>query len=358
MTSPLKNDRCLKALLCEPVDRTPVWVMRQAGRYLPEYRATRAQAGDFMTLCRTPDLACEVTLQPLARFDLDAAILFSDILTVPDAMGLNLSFVQGEGPKFSNPIKTRADVDKLIQPDAEGELGYVMNAVRTIRKALDGRVPLIGFAGSPWTVATYAVEGQGTKDFSKVKGLLYSDPATMHALLDKITRTTIDYLNAQIRAGAQAVMVFDTWGGVLSRPIYQEFSLRYMHQIVEGLIKENDGRRVPCVLFTKNAGDKLADMTATGCDALGVDWTMDLSAARDITQNAVALQGNLDPSVLYASDERIEQEVADVLSSFGQVNKGSGHVFNLGHGIHQHVNPDKLNVMVETVKKHSPQYHV
>lgn len=348
MSAELQNDLYLRALNREDTPRTPVWVMRQAGRYLPEYLRVRKQAGDFMSLCSNPELACEVTLQPIDRFNLDAAILFSDILTIPDAMGLGLHFEAGEGPRFSNPVRTPADVAKLPVPDPNDSLKYVMDAVSTIRKALNGRVPLIGFSGSPWTLATYMVEGGGTKDFAKIKGMLFSDPATLHAMLDKTAQSVISYLNAQVEAGAQSLMVFDTWGGVLAPANYREFSLRYMQQIVDGLTREADGRKVPVVLFTKNGGQWLDIMAETGCDGLGVDWTTDLHDARKRTGDKVALQGNLDPSVLYGSPESIREEVQRVLNSYG---KGPGHVFNLGHGIHQHVNPEHLGVMVEAVRE-------
>lgn len=350
----LKNDRYLKALLREPVDMTPVWMMRQAGRYLPEYKATRAQAGDFMSLCRNADLACEVTLQPLRRYDLDAAILFSDILTIPDAMGLGLSFGAGEGPKFARPIERKADVDNLPIPDPEGELQYVMNAVRTIRRELKGEVPLIGFSGSPWTLATYMVEGGSSKAFTKIKKMLYTDPKLLHSLLDKLANSVILYLNAQIKAGAQSVMVFDTWGGVLAHRDYKEFSLQYMHKIVDGLLRENDGRRVPVTLFTKGGGLWLEAIADTGCDAVGLDWTVDIADARARIGHKVALQGNMDPSVLYASPERIEQEVQAILAGFGN---GSGHVFNLGHGIHQDVPEQSPKVFVDAIHAFSKLYH-
>ncbi|MCK3655710.1 uroporphyrinogen decarboxylase [Pasteurellaceae bacterium Macca] len=350
----LKNDRYLKALLREPVDMTPVWMMRQAGRYLPEYKATRAEAGDFMSLCRNADLACEVTLQPLRRYDLDAAILFSDILTIPDAMGLGLSFGAGEGPKFARPIECKADVENLPIPDPEQELQYVMNAVRTIRRELKGEVPLIGFSGSPWTLATYMVEGGSSKAFTKIKKMLYTEPKLLHLLLDKLADSVILYLNAQIKAGAQAVMVFDTWGGVLAHNEYQHFSLQYMHKIVNGLIRENDGRRVPVTLFTKGGGLWLESIAETGCDAIGLDWTVDIAQARARVGHKVALQGNLDPSVLYASPERIEQEVASILKGFGH---GSGHIFNLGHGIHQDVPTESPKVLVDSVHQLSQAYH-
>lgn len=350
----LKNDRYLKALLREPVDMTPVWMMRQAGRYLPEYKATRAQAGDFMSLCRNADLACEVTLQPLRRYDLDAAILFSDILTIPDAMGLGLSFGAGEGPKFAHPIERKADVDNLPIPDPEGELQYVMNAVRTIRRELKGEVPLIGFSGSPWTLATYMVEGGSSKAFTKIKKMLYTDPKLLHSLLDKLANSVILYLNAQIKAGVQSVMVFDTWGGVLAHRDYKEFSLQYMHKIVDGLLRENDGRRVPVTLFTKGGGLWLEAIADTGCDAVGLDWTVDIADARARIGHKVALQGNMDPSVLYASPERIEQEVQAILAGFGN---GSGHVFNLGHGIHQDVPEQSPKVFVDAIHTFSKSYH-
>ena len=343
-----RNDLYLRALAREPVERTPVWVMRQAGRYLPEYLATRKRAGDFMTLCSTPELACEVTLQPLDRFALDAAILFSDILTIPDAMGLGLHFETGEGPKFERPVRTRADVEALPVPDPSGELRYVTDAVSLIRTELDGRVPLIGFSGSPWTLATYMVEGGTSKDFAKVKGMLFAEPTLLHAMLAKVADAVTLYLNAQVEAGAQALMVFDTWGGALSPANYREFSLAYMRRIVDGLTREADGRRVPVVLFTKNGGQWLSEMADTGCDGLGVDWTTDLADARRRVGDRVALQGNLDPSVLYGSPESIRREVAAVLDSYGE---GPGHVFNLGHGIHQHVDPERLGVMVEAVRE-------
>ena len=352
--SELKNDRYLKALLREPVDMTPVWMMRQAGRYLPEYKATRAEAGDFMSLCRNADLACEVTLQPLRRYALDAAILFSDILTIPDAMGLGLSFGAGEGPKFARPIETKAHVDNLPIPDPEGELQYVMNAVRTIRRELKGEVPLIGFSGSPWTLATYMVEGGSSKAFTKIKKMMYTEPHLLHALLDKLADSVILYLNAQIKAGAQAVMVFDTWGGVLAHRDYQDFSLHYMHKIVDGLIRENEGRKVPVTLFTKGGGLWLEAVAETGCDAIGLDWTVNLHDARQRVGQKVALQGNMDPSVLYASPARIEQEVQQILADFGQ---GSGHVFNLGHGIHLDVPTESPKVLVDSVHEFSKPYH-
>jgi uroporphyrinogen decarboxylase len=355
MAAPLKNDLFLRALLREPTPRTPLWMMRQAGRYLPEYRATRARAGSFMKLCMTPELACEVTLQPLERYALDAAILFSDILTIPHALGLGLEFEAGEGPRIDRPVRSARDIDALPTLDPERELRYVMDAVRLIRRELDGRVPLIGFAGSPFTVGTYTVEGGGSKNFSIIKSMLYGEPMQLHRLLAHLTRSTTDYLNAQIAAGAQAVMVFDTWGGALSPAAYREFSLRYMADIVDGLTRQADGRRVPVILFTKGGGEWLADMAATGADALGVDWTTDLADARARVGGRVALQGNLDPSVLYAPPESIRTEVGRVLASYG---RGHGHVFNLGHGIHPDVPPEHAGAMVAAVHELSPAFHV
>jgi uroporphyrinogen decarboxylase len=352
--SPLKNDRFLRALLREPVDYTPIWIMRQAGRYLPEYRATRARAGSFMGLCTNPEFACEVTLQPLERYELDAAILFSDILTVPDAMGLGLYFAEGEGPRFERPVSTEADIKRLAVPDPEAELRYVMDGVRLIRKELAGRVPLIGFSGSPWTLATYMVEGSGSKEYAKVKGLMYDRPDLMHHLLGVVAESVTTYLNAQIAAGAQAVMIFDTWGGMLTPRDYKAFSLDYMARIVAALKRESDGRRVPVILFTKGGGQWLEQMADTGCDALGLDWTVDIGAARERVGQRVALQGNMDPAVLYASPARIQQEVKTILGGFGA---GTGHVFNLGHGIHQHINPDNVKVLVDAVHTFSKPYH-
>ena len=353
--SELKNDRFLKALLREPVDVTPVWIMRQAGRYLPEYKATRAKAGSFMDLCMNPELACEVTIQPLERFPLDAAILFSDILTIPDAMGLQLRFAEGEGPIFDKPVRTEADVNNLFVPDPEGELKYVMDAVRTIRRELNGRVPLIGFSGSPWTLATYMVEGSSSKEYSKVKGMLFDRPDLMHKLLDTTAKAVIQYLNAQIAAGAQAVQIFDTWGGILTPRDYKEFSLNYMQQIIDGLTREADGRKVPVILFTKGGGQWLEAMADTGADALGIDWTCDIGKARERVGDRVALQGNMDPTVLYANPDRIREEVGTILESYGQ---GSGHIFNLGHGIHQHVDPEHAGAFIKAVHELSPKYHV
>jgi uroporphyrinogen decarboxylase len=349
----LKNDLLLRALLRQPVERTPVWMMRQAGRYLPEYRATRQRAGSFLKLCMTPELACEVTLQPLARYPLDAAILFSDILTIPHALGLGLQFETGEGPRIERPVRSRSDIERLSAPDPAVELRYVLDAVGLIRRELGGRAPLIGFAGSPWTVGTYIVEGGSSREFSRIKAMMYDDAPALHALLTILTDATRLYLNAQIEAGAQAVMIFDTWGGVLAPQRYREFSLDYMQRIVEGLTREHEGRRVPVILFTKGGGAWLNAMAQSGCDALGVDWTTDLADARRAVNDAVALQGNLDPNCLYASPERIRDEVARVLASYG---RGYGHVFNLGHGIHPGVPPEHAAAMIAAVHELSPQY--
>ena len=351
----LKNDRFLRALLKQPVDLTPVWMMRQAGRYLPEYRASRARAGDFMGLMQNPQFACEVTLQPLDRYpQLDAAILFSDILTIPDAMGQGLYFETGEGPRFKKVISTLADIEALPIPDPEQDLGYVMDAVRTIRGALNGRVPLIGFSGSPWTLATYMVEGGSSKDFRKSKAMLYDNPQAMHLLLDKLAQSVTAYLNGQIRAGAQAVQIFDTWGGNLSADAYQRFSLAYMQKIVDGLIREHEGRQIPVILFTKNGGLWLESLAATGADALGLDWSCDLGEARRRVGQQVALQGNMDPTVLYAKPAAIRDEVARILASYGT---GSGHVFNLGHGITPEVDPAHAGAFLEAVHELSAPYH-
>ncbi|MEJ2274928.1 MAG: uroporphyrinogen decarboxylase [Woeseiaceae bacterium] len=350
----LKNDLLLRALLRKPVPRTPMWIMRQAGRYLPEYRETRARAGDFMSLCRNPDLACEVTLQPLRRYALDAAILFSDILTVPDAMGLGLYFVTGEGPKFRNPVQTADAIRDLRVPDVEKELGYVFDAVRTIRRELDGEVPLIGFAGSPFTCGTYMVEGGSSREFPIIRGLAKESPAVLDELMNKVAETTTEYLNAQIDAGAQAVQIFDTWGAALEPDDFRRFSLASMQKIVDGLTREKDGHRIPVILFTKGAGQLLADLADTGCDALGVDWTTDLATAREIVNDRVALQGNLDPATLRESPEVIRAGVARTLASYG---KGPGHVFNLGHGITPDIDPENVAVLVDAVHEMSPEYH-
>ena len=350
----LENDRFLRALLREPVDRTPLWMMRQAGRYLPEYREIRAEAGSFMNLCTNPELACEVTLQPLRRYAMDAAILFSDILTVPDALGLGLYFSEGEGPRFERPISTAAEINALDPARAASELGYVMDAVSLIRKELKGSIPLIGFAGSPWTLATYMVEGGSSKDFAKVKSLAFNEPELMHQLLSKLATSVAAYLSEQIRSGAQAVQIFDTWGGALSHNAYREFSLRYMTEIIEQLPREADGRKVPVIVFTKGGGQWLEAIAGCGADAVGLDWTTDIGAARERVGDRVCLQGNMDPTLLNASPERIREEVAQILTSFGE---GSGHVFNLGHGITPGINPDHVAAMVDAVVALSPDYH-
>ena len=346
----LKNDRFLRALMRQPVDRTPIWIMRQAGRYLPEYRATRSQAGDFMSLCKNTELACEVTMQPLERFELDAAILFSDILTIPDAMGLGLYFAEGEGPKFRKPVRTEKDIEQLEVINTASDLTYVTDAVSTIRRELNGRVPLIGFSGSPWTLATYMIEGQSSRDFARAKTMLYTQPELLHQLLDKLALSVIDYLNAQIASGAQAVQIFDTWGGVLIHAAYQEFFLAYMQKIVAGLNTESEGRKVPVILFTKGGGQWLSSMADTGCDCLGLDWSTNIGVARQTVGDRVALQGNMDPSVLRGSDQSIRAEVGTILNSFGQ---GPGHVFNLGHGITPDINPQKVKVLVDAVQSQS-----
>jgi uroporphyrinogen decarboxylase len=348
-----QNTRFLRALRRQPVDRTPVWIMRQAGRYLPEYRATRARAGDFLTLAKTPELACEVTLQPLARFALDAAILFSDILTIPDAMGLGLSFGEGEGPRFARPVRSAADVARLGVPDMEGELRYVTDAVRLIRRELHGRVPLIGFAGSPWTLACYMVEGGGSERHARIKAMALEDPATLHRLLALNARAVTAYLAAQIAAGAQAVMIFDTWGGVLPPAQYREFSLRYLDEIAATLARGNGDSRVPLIVFSKGV-HQIELIAASGCDAVGLDWTLDLGEARGRIGHRVALQGNLDPATLYASPDAIRHAVADTLAAFGA---GTGHVFNLGHGVTPDVDPEHVRVLVDAVHELSAPYH-
>lgn len=351
----LKNDTLLRSFLRQKVDYTPVWLMRQAGRYLAEYQATRAHAGSFMALAQNPELACEVTLQPLRRFDLDAAILFSDILTIPDAMGLGLDFVAGEGPRFAHPVRTEADVMKLSVADMS-TLQYVFDAVSLIRKELDGKVPLIGFAGSPWTIACYMVEGQGSDDYRLVKSLMYSRPDLMHRMLEINAETTALYLNAQIQAGAQAVMIFDSWGGVLSDSLFQEFSLPYTKRVVDALIRHNDGRQVPVVAFTKGGGQWLEDIVTCGADALGVDWTVNLGKARQRVQDTVGFQGNLDPMTMFGGEQAIRSQVRRVLDDFGPVGAG-GHVFNFGHGISRFTDPAAVSILVDEVHTYSPQFH-
>ena len=355
MTQALKNDRFLRALRREPVDCTPVWLMRQAGRYLPEYRATRAKAGSFMAMATNPELACEVTLQPLARFELDAAILFSDILTIPDAMGLGLHFVDGEGPKFERPVRDAAAIARLGVPDMETELRYVMDAVRVIRRELDGRVPLIGFSGSPWTLACYMVEGGGSKDFARIKALAHNDPKALHALLEVNTRAVIAYLAAQRAAGAQALQVFDTWGGVLSPAMYREFSLPYLTRIARELERGEGAERTPLIVFGKGNSAYLGELADSGAEGVGVDWLIDLGDAARATGGKVALQGNLDPTTLYGSPEAIRREVRRALDSYRDGNGGSreGHVFNLGHGMSPGMDPEHVRVLVDEVHAYS-----
>ncbi|GGI19322.1 uroporphyrinogen decarboxylase [Oxalicibacterium faecigallinarum] len=355
--APLQNDTFLRALLRQPVEYTPLWLMRQAGRYLPEYRATRARAGSFLGLAQNPDFATEVTLQPLDRYALDAAILFSDILTVPDAMGLGLYFVEGEGPKFERPLRDEKQVRALAVPDMSS-LQYVFDAVTQIRSALSGRVPLIGFSGSPWTLACYMVEGGGSDDFRTVKAMLYNRPDLMQHILETNAATVAAYLNAQIDAGAQAVMIFDTWGGALADGIYQQYSLKYTQDVVRALQKEKDGRRIPSIVFTKGGGLWLEEIAGIGADAVGLDWTVNLKTARAKVGDQVALQGNLDPTVLFAQPERIHQEVANVLQAYGAHTAGSGHVFNLGHGISQFTPPEAVTALVEAVHTLSRPFHV
>ena len=348
-TAAIVNDRLLRVLRGEPVDCTPVWVMRQAGRYLPEYRATRNQAGDFLTLCKTPELACEVTLQPLRRFALDAAILFSDILTIPDAMGLGLSLEEGLGPRFAHPLRSRADIDKLPLPDPSDELRYVTDAVRLVKRELQGSVPLIGFAGSPWTLATYMVEGQSSREFTRIKGLVYTDPAAAHALLDKLARATTAYLRAQIEAGVDLIMLFDTWGGALSHAAYHSFSLAYMQTILDGL-----PAGVPTIVFTKGGAPWLESIAASGCSAVGLDWTVDIGAARRRLGDGITLQGNLDPAVMLTRPEVVAEETRRIVDAMGA---GGRHIFNLGHGITPDVPPEHVSVLVDTVHAHSRRYH-
>jgi len=354
LTQPFQNDLFLRALKREPTERTPVWLMRQAGRYLPEYNATRKKAGDFMSLCKNPELACEVTLQPLARFPLDAAILFSDILTIPDAMGLGLTLDEGVGPRFSRPLASPAAVAELGIPDPETDLRYVTDAVRLIKRELGDKTPLIGFAGSPWTLATYMIEGGGHHEFRRAKEFLYGAPAETERLVNLLADAVTVYLDAQLAAGVDAVMVFDTWGLVLSDAAYTEFSLRYLEQIVAGLIRQRDGERVPNILFTKGGGGWLERMAATGCDALGLDWTVDIGAARARVGGQVALQGNLDPGILLTDPETVRREAAKVLASFGH---GSGHVFNLGHGVSRHTPPENVGALVDAVHALSRSHH-
>jgi uroporphyrinogen decarboxylase len=350
----LKNDTFIRALLREPTPYTPVWLMRQAGRYLPEYNRTRAQAGSFLALCRNPQLATEVTLQPLARFPLDAAIVFSDILTVPDAMGLGLYFAEGEGPKFERPLRDEQAIKRLFAPDPGDRLRYVLDAVAEVRRALAGTVPLIGFSGSAFTLACYMIEGQGGSDFAQVKAMLYQRPDLLHRVLTVTTEAIAAYLNAQIEAGAQAVMVFDTWGGILAHGAFQEFSLAYTREVIRLLKRESGGIRVPVIVFTKGGGHWLEMIAACGCDAVGIDWTIDIGDARRRVNSTVALQGNLDPAVLLSEPSVVEREVKSVLASYGE---GNGHVFNLGHGIGQRTPPENVSALIEAVHGFSASYH-
>lgn len=351
--SVLKNDRFIRAIYQQPVDRTPIWIMRQAGRYLPEYRAVRQQAGSFMTLCKTPELACEVTLQPLRRYELDASIIFSDILTIPDAMGLGLSFAEGEGPRFASPIRTERDIQRLHVPDLE-KLRYVYDAIKMVRHELDGKVPLIGFCGSPWTLAAYVIEGRSKNGFPTVLQMMREQPLQLHQILDVLADSVAAHLNAQIEAGAQAVMLFDTWGGLLETEEYREFSLYYVQQIIAGVLKDYNSMRVPLILFTKGGGRWLSEMSQSGCDMLGLDWTMPLGVAREQVGGRVALQGNMNPATLLQSPDVIRREAAEILASYG---KGSGHVFNLGHGITPDVPPENVEALVQAVHELSQPYH-
>lgn len=349
-----KNDRFLRAIWREPVDATPIWIMRQAGRYLPEYRQIRQKAGSFLKLCKTPELACEVTLQPLARFPLDAAILFSDILTIPDAMGLGLYFTEGEGPAFARPLSCERDIQNLPIPDPESDLGYVLDAVRMVHHELAQKIPLIGFCGSPWTVAAYVVEGRANKSFPAIHSLMHEKPQVLHLLLEKLAIAVSSHLNAQIKAGVQVVMLFDTWGGLLDTAQYQEFSLRYVEQITNCLIREIAGERVPVILFTKGGGQWLDLMAKSGCDVIGVDWLVSLKNARQQLGGTMALQGNMNPAFLFQSPEAIYTEVERILDEYGP---GSGHIFNLGHGIPKEVSPEQVAVLIDAVHSLSRRYH-
>lgn len=352
--STLKNDRLLRTIWRQSVDATPVWIMRQAGRYLPEYREIRQKAGSFLKLCKTPELACEVTLQPLARFPLDAAILFSDILTIPDALGLGLYFKENEGPAFLHPLRSEHDVNALAVPEVEQKLDYVLEAIHMIKHELSGKVPLIGFCGSPWTMATYMVEGKANKTFPAIQAMMKENAKVLHHLLGKLAEAVALHLNAQIKAGVQVVMLFDTWGGMLDTPHYQEYSLAYVRQVIQNLIRHHAGSKIPVILFTKAGGQWLNLMQDTGCDVLGVDWLMHLGHARQQVGEKIALQGNMDPAILYQSPEKIELEVARILDEFGA---GSGHVFNLGHGIPPDVLPERVAVLVDAVHRLSQKYH-
>lgn len=346
----MQNDRLLRALQRKPVDCTPIWLMRQAGRYLPEYCQTKARAGDMLTLFQTPELACGITLQPLQRFDLDAAIIFSDILTIPDAMGLGLYFVAGEGPCFEWPVRSAADVKSLKMPDPEVELRYVMDAIRMVSHELRGRVPLIGFSGSPWTLAAYMIEGKSSKTFNIIKKFMYQEPKVLHLLLEHLTKAITLYLNAQIAAGAQVIMLFDSWGGILTTPDYQQFSLDYMTQIISNIKRQHQGRTIPTILFTRNGNQWLKRIVNSGCDAVSIDWTLNLNIAKKHIGDRVALQGNMDPAILYASPNRIREEVSTILNNFGD---GDGHIFNLGHGVYKDTPHENVGVLVDAVHEMS-----
>lgn len=350
----LKNDTLIRALFRQPTPYTPIWLMRQAGRYLPEYNEARARAGSFLALCKNPALATEVTLQPLARFRLDAAIVFSDILTIPDAMGLGLNFAEGEGPRFERPLREEREIRRLVAPEPGEQLRYVLDTVRQVRRALAAEVPLIGFSGSPFTLACYMVEGGASADFRTVKTMLYTRPDLLRCILEVNRRAVTAYLNAQIESGAQAVMIFDTWGGVLAAAEYREFSLAYMQRVLDGVKREHEGERIPTILFTKGGAAWLEALAASGCDAVGLDWTVDIGAARDLVGQRVALQGNLDPAALLAGPEAARRGAAAILAAFGP---GAGHVFNLGHGISQFTSPDCVQALVEAVRELSPAYH-
>lgn len=350
------NDCFLRALKREKTDFTPVWLMRQAGRYLPEYCETRARAGSFMGLAMNPDYATEVTLQPIDRYGLDAAILFSDILTVPDAMGLGLHFVAGEGPVFDHPVQSEEAVAKLYVPESDKELRYVMDAVTSIRKALNNRVPLIGFSGSPFTLACYMIEGRGSRDFRTVKTMMYQRPDLLERVLDVNAKAVATYLNAQIAAGAQAVQIFDTWGGMLADGDFQRFSLRYTRQVLDSLVRENEGEVVPSIVFTKGGGEWLSEIAASGCNAVGLDWTVNMTHARRVVEDKVALQGNMDPLALFGPEETIRAEARKVMDGFGMIGNG-GHVFNLGHGINQFTPIENVQILVDEVHEYSRRYH-
>lgn len=354
MVAMYSEHRLIRALLRQPVDRTPIWIMRQAGRYLPEYRALRKQVKDFLMACKTPEIACEITLQPIKRFPLDAAIIFSDILTIPDAFQMGLHFSEGYGPRFLNPIRSTTDIQQLPDIDPEQELRYVMDAIRMTKKELGNKIPLIGFAGSPWTIGAYMIEGQSAKNFTKIKTWMYKAPAALHQLLSHLSNNIARYLNAQIRAGAEVVMIFDTWGGILTYPDYLNFSLQYMEEILKNLQRTYEERKIPVILFTKNSGQALLAMAGTGCEAIALDWTTPLDTARALVGHQVALQGNLDPAVLYGGTDVIQREVQQVLQQFGT---GSGHVFNLGHGIYPDVQPEHVAILIDAVHTFSIQYH-